>query len=115
MKEAELDSTIKTPAKTLNITQCKHIQDWSMTLEEKSLYTQNKGVKAVRGAYHNHPTKTIGAKLIKFSPILTLSNFVFKSINYLQIMERAMGTICAPAYANFFMAQFEKITSVHQK
>ena len=36
------------------------------------------------------------------------NNFVFNSINYLQIMGSAMGTICAPAYANIFMAQFEK-------
>ena len=42
------------------------------------------------------------------SLILTLNNFVFNSINYLQIMGCAMGTICAPAYANIFMAQFEK-------
>ena len=42
------------------------------------------------------------------SLILTLNNFVFNPINYLQIMGYAMGTVCAPAYANIFMAQFEK-------
>ena len=42
------------------------------------------------------------------SLILTLNNFVFNSTNYLQIIGCAMGTICAPAYANIFMDQFEK-------
>ena len=79
----------------------------------KSLYTNipnNEGIKAVREAYDNHPNKTVATKVIItfLSLILTLNNFVFNSINYLQIMGCAMGTICAPAYANIFMAQFEK-------
>ena len=54
-----------------------------VTLDVKSLYTNipnNEGIEAV----------------------------VFNAINYLQIMGCAMGTICAPAYANIFVAQFEK-------
>ena len=79
----------------------------------KSLYTNipnNEGIKAVREAYDNHPNKTVATKVIItfLSLILTLNNFVFNSINYLQIMGCAMGTICAPAYANIFMTQFEK-------
>ena len=64
----------------------------------------------MRKAYDNHPNKTVTAKLIiRFlSLILTLSNFVFNSKNYLLIMGCAMGTICAPAYTNIFMAQFEQ-------
>ena len=64
----------------------------------------------MRKAYDNHPNKTVATKVIItfLSLILTLNNFVFNSINYLQIMGCAMGTICAPAYANIFMAQFEK-------
>ena len=38
--------------------------------------------------------------------ILTLNNFVFDCIHYLQRKGCAMGTICAPAYANIFMANF---------
>ena len=84
-----------------------------VTLDVKSLYTNipnNEGIKAVREAYDNHPNKTVATKVIItfLSLILTLNNFVFNSINYLQIMGCAMGTICAPAYANIFMAQFEK-------
>ena len=79
----------------------------------KSLYTNipnNEGIKAVREAYDNHPNKTVVTKVIItfLSLILNLNNFVFNSIKYLQIMGCAMGTICAPAYANIFMAQFEK-------
>ena len=84
-----------------------------VTLDMKSVYTNipnNEGIKAVREAYDNHPSKTVATKVIItfLSLILTLNNFVFNSINYLQIMGCAMGTICAPAYANIFMAQFEK-------
>ena len=69
-----------------------------------------KGIKGVRGAYDNHLNKTVATKVITtfLSLILTLNNFVFNSINYLQIMGCAMGTICASAYTNTFMAQFEK-------
>ena len=79
----------------------------------KSLYTNipnDEGKKAVREAYDNHLNKTVATKVIItfFSLILTLNNFVFNSVNYLQIMGCTMGKICAPAYANTFMAQFEK-------
>ena len=78
----------------------------------KSLYTNipnDEGKKAVREAYDNHLNKTVATKVIItfFSLILTLNNFVFNSVNYLQIMGCTMGKICAPAYANTFMAQFE--------
>ena len=84
-----------------------------VTLDVKSLYTNipnNEGIKAVREAYGNRRKKTVATKvIIRFlSLILTLNNFVFNAINYLQIMGCAMGTICAPAYANIFVAQFEK-------
>ena len=64
----------------------------------------------MREAYDDHPNKTVATKVvIRFlSLILTLSNFVFNSTNYLLIMGSAMGTICAPAYTNTFMAQFEQ-------
>ena len=85
-----------------------------VTLDGKSLYTDipnNEGIKAVREAYDNHPTtKTVVTKVnITFLSLrLTLNNFVFNFTNYFQIMGCAMGTICAPAYANIFMTQFEK-------
>ena len=38
---------------------------------------------------------------------LTLNNFLFNVINYLQIKGCAMGTILAPAYINIFMGKLE--------
>ena len=40
--------------------------------------------------------------------ILTLNNFIFNRIHYLQIKGCAMGTKCAPCYANLFMGEFEE-------
>ena len=84
-----------------------------VTLDSTSLYTNipnNERIKAVRKAYDKHPSKTVETKEIVtfFSLILTLNNFVFNSLNYLQIIRYPMGTICASVYANIFMAQFEK-------
>ena len=83
-----------------------------VTLDVKSLYTNisnNEGIKAVREAYDNHPNKIATKVIITFlSLILTLNSFVFNSFNYIQIMGCAMGTVCAPPYANIFMMQFEK-------
>ena len=65
-----------------------------VTLDVKSLYTNipnNKGIKAVREAYDNHPNKTVATKVIItfLSLILNLNNFVSNSTNYLQIMRYA--------------------------
>ena len=84
-----------------------------VTLDVKSLYTSipnNEGIKAVKEAYEKHPSKTVSTKVIItfLSLILTLNNFIFNSIHYLQVMGCAMGTICAPSYANIFMAKFEQ-------
>ena len=64
----------------------------------------------MREAHDNYLTKTVAKKVIirLLSLILTLNNIDFNSINYLQIMGCAMVIICVPAYANVFMAQFEK-------
>ena len=53
--------------------------------------------------------KNIGTKIIStfHHLILTLNNFVFNCQNYLQIKGYAMGTKCAPNYANIFMDIFE--------
>ena len=55
----------------------------------------------------NTPTslKTVIVNFLKM--ILTLNNFVFNGQHYLQIKGCAMGTKCAPSYANFFMDNFE--------
>ena len=70
-----------------------------VTLNVKSLYINNpnnEGIKAVKEAYDKRPDKTVSTKVITtfLSLILTLNNFIFNSVNYIQKMGCAMGTIC---------------------
>ena len=69
----------------------------------------NEGTKAVREAYDKHPSKLLSTKVtITFLIlILTLNNFIINCSHYLQVVRCAIGTICAPAFANTFMTQFE--------
>ena len=78
-----------------------------------SLYTSipnNEGIAATKKRYDNYIHKTLPTKIIAtfLALILTLINFVFNSNFYLQIKGCAMSTICAPAYANIFMAEIEQ-------
>ena len=78
----------------------------------RSLYTKipnAEGISAVRTALDNYSKKTTTTNVITtfLALILTLNNFLFDCIHYLQIKVCAMDTICAPAYANIFMANFE--------
>ena len=84
-----------------------------VTLDVKSLYTNilnHEGIEAVKRALNSVSQKPIATKvIIKFLfLILTLNNFVFNGIHYLQKIGCAMGTICALNYANIFMGKFEK-------
>ena len=77
-----------------------------VTFDFKSLYTNipnNEGIEAIREAYDKHPSKTVSTKVIVpfLSLICTLNNYIFNCFICLQVMGYAMGTICAPAYANF--------------
>ena len=84
-----------------------------VTMDVRSLYTSipnNEGIAATKKRYDSYIHKTIPTKIITtfLALILTLNNFVFNSKFYLQIKGCAMGTICAPAYANIFMTEFEQ-------
>ena len=84
-----------------------------VTMNVRSLYTNipnNEGIAATKKRYDSYSHKTLPTKIITtfLALILTLNNFVFNSKFYLQIKGCAMGTICAPAYANIFMAEFEQ-------
>ena len=84
-----------------------------VTMDVRSLYTgipNNEGIAATKKRYDNYIHKTIPSKIITtfLALILTLNNFVFNSKFYLQIKGCAMGTICAPAYANIFMTEFKQ-------
>ena len=55
------------------------------------------------------PKKTVATIVRAFlALILTLKDLISDSKFYLQIKGCAMGTICAPAYANLFMSEFEE-------
>ena len=82
-----------------------------VTMDVRSLCTSipnNGGIAATKTRYDSYIHKTIPTKIIATFLALILNNFVFNSKFYLQIKGCAMGTICAPAYANIFMAEFEQ-------
>ena len=82
------------------------------TMDVSSLYTNipnDEGIEAVCEtlSQNNYPT-TINHVITTFLKlILILNNFVFNGYHYIQTKGCAMGTKCAPSYANIFMGQFE--------
>ena len=84
-----------------------------VSLDVKSLYTNipiAEGIKYVKTSLENYSKRTASTKVITtlLTLILTLNNFIFNCKSYLQIKGCAMGTICAPSYANIFMDHFER-------
>ena len=80
-------------------------------MDVRSLYmsiSNNEGIATTKKRYNNYIHKTIPTKIITIFLVLTLTlnNFVFNSKFYLQIKSCAMVTICAPTYADIFMAEF---------
>ena len=83
-----------------------------VTMDVRSLHTNipnTEKISAVKRAFDNYSKKTTTTKVITtfLVLILTLNNFVFDCLHYLQIKGCEMGPICAPAYANIFMVNFE--------
>ena len=84
-----------------------------VTMDVKSVYTSipnNEEIVCVKKKYDHYPNKTISTKINAtfLALISTLKNFIFNSKFYLQIKSCAIGTICAPSYANIFMSEFEE-------
>ena len=83
-----------------------------VTMDVKSLYTNipnDEGIRATRTFLARAGKAALIPVITKFLwLILTLNNFVFNGINYLQTNGASMGTKCAPNYANLFMAYFEE-------
>ena len=112
----ELPSYVKDTTDFLNkVDQLEKVPENStlVSLDVKSLYTNipnNEGISAVKK--HLDRKKLTNALSIVITTfltlILTLNNFVFNCINYLQTNGCAMGTKCAPSYANLFMGMFEE-------
>ena len=84
-----------------------------VTMDVKSPYTSisnNTGIASVKKKYDQYLNNTMPTKIITtfLALLLTLNNFIFNSKFYLQMKGCAMGTICAPSYANIFMSEFEE-------
>ena len=91
-----------------------HLSDNSylVSLDVCSLYTNiphKEGIETVKQKLRkSKPDISIKSIFTFLKPILTLNNFVFNGINYLQRKSCAMGTKCVPSYANIFMGWFEE-------
>ena len=83
-----------------------------ISMDVRSLYTNiphKEGINAVKESLDKKPAKASTVVILMFLKlILTLNNFIFNGINYLQTKGCAMGTKCAPCYANLFMGWFEE-------
>ena len=83
-----------------------------VSLDVHSLYTNiphKEGIEAVKQKLKkSKPSINIKVILTFLKLILTLNNFVFNGINYLQKKGCAMGTKFAHSYANIFMGRFEE-------
>ena len=81
-------------------------------MDVSALYTNiphTDGTDACREYLDKRPDKTTSTSFIcnLITLILTMNNFIFNGLNYLQINGTAMGTCMAPNYANIFMGKLE--------
>ena len=87
--------------------------DILVSMDVRSLYTNipnEEGIQAVRESLNASSTRRPTRIITTFLRlILTLNNFIFNGINFLQLIGCAMGTKCAPSYANIFMGKFEEL------
>ena len=87
-----------------------------VSMDVTSLYTNiptNEGIDTVSETLNSPSTfkrmLTSPEEVVEFLRlILTANNFKFNDEHFLQIKGCAMGTICAPSYANIFMGKFEE-------
>ena len=83
-----------------------------VTLDVKSLYTQipnQEGIEAVKSTLYQSDKREMAPVITAFLwLILTLNNFTFNDINYLQTSGMSMGSKASTSYANLFMGEFEK-------
>ena len=83
-----------------------------VSLDVRSLYTNTphkEGIEAVKQKLKKSKASiSIKVILTFLKLILTLNNFVFNGMNYLQKKGCSMGTKCAPSYENIFVGWFEE-------
>lgn len=83
------------------------------SMDVKNLYTNipiEAGIKCVEDIFKKHPDpRRPDVELLKLLEInLTRNDFMFNGKYYLQVKGTAMGKKFAPAYANIFMANWER-------
>ena len=85
-----------------------------VTMDVRSLYTNTPNKEGIEAVETTLKRKNIGTRIVStfLRLVLTLNNFVFNSQNYLPIKGCAMGTKCAPSYANIFMVCLKKDTYI---
>ena len=84
-----------------------------VTMDVSSLYTNiphDEGLDALRENLNRRRNRSVATNVLVtlMSLILTLNNFIFNGINYLQIKGCAMGTNSSPSFANIFLGKFEE-------
>ena len=82
-------------------------------MDVSSLYTNiphDEGLDALRENLNRRRNRSVATNVLVtlMSLILTLNNFIFNGINYLQIKGCAMGTNSSPSFANIFLGKFEE-------
>ena len=81
-------------------------------MDVKSIYISipnSERIAVAKTALDKKSNKTVAMKFITIylALILTLNNFAFSCMHFLQLKGYAMDNICAPSYTNIFMAGFE--------
>ena len=104
-KSRLMSKTQATSYQKINADEFVPDNSYLVSRDVKLLYTSSlnaEGIKAAKKSLDNHPKRIVATKGITtfLALILTLNNFIFNSANYLQTKGCAMGTICAPSYAN---------------
>ena len=82
-----------------------------VTLVVKSLYNSipnEEGINIIKNILHKNKSKLTQVITAFLWLTLTLNDFIFNNEHFLQILGVAMGTKCAPIYANLFMNHFEE-------
>ena len=99
--------------KKLDTVKTAPVNCYLVTMDVKSLYTNiphTEGIDAVRSFMNRHCATSKMTIIVTtlLTLILTLNNFIFNGLYFLQKMGCPMGTKCAPSYANIFMGDFEE-------
>ena len=111
-----MPSYIKDTSDFINrINETKYINKETIlvTLDVKTLYKNilhHEGIGAVKSALNSVYQKPIATKVVI---MLTLNNFVFNGIHYLQKIGCATGTICAPNDTNILKKHTFIHTEIH--